>query len=159
MFRPYIEKNIPGKYSSNIPHHQVPNFQSFQTYSLNKLPPPTEELNHSESDETKSPKSEELTSLDQNHINRLTLDLMANHKYLAKNNHVIIKQRQRLHEKIIIHKKEILKSVHKCLHFVDKGELDPLYKTHWLEGFEEFAKQVILDIEHSKLPEADEMFS
>jgi len=169
MFRPYTENTIPGKYSAfHIPHHQVHNLQPFQTYSLNKLPPPTESKeepnNSSESDmdeidEMDETKSEESISLENNKMNRLTFDLMVNHKYLAKHNNVVIQQRQKLHEKIIKHKKDILKSVQECLHFIEKGDSDPLYKTHWLEGFEEFAKQVILDIEHSKLPEADEMFS
>lgn len=160
--------------------HQTPNMNLYTSTSyplLNKLPSgylskekgeseSDEEIEESddESDDCKKGENEDDEEqevdppVNNSSMNQLTIDLMINHKYLAKTNYELIQQRNELHEKMLKYKKEITKIIHDCFRHLQEGDIDPLCQNHLMDGFEQFAKQAIVDIEYSKLPEADELF-
>lgn len=151
---------------SNLYQNSQPTHFIFPT--LNKLsqsPGPT--LPHclnsdddDDSDDTESDEeNENETTFPSTDITKLSLDLMVNHKYLAKNNPIIVNKRQELHAQLIKHKREIMKIIQNCFHELELGNEETLGKEFLMEQFESFAKVVLKEIQLSKMPEVDEMFS
>ena len=101
-----------------------------------------------------------MTSLD-----KLTLDLMVNPMFLSQTNVDSYKHKKEQHVRILKHKRDILKTVEKCLEAL--GEPDS-YKRMKIGGvnldiqnsFEHFAKLVLLDVVgSSKNADNQEIFS
>lgn len=101
-----------------------------------------------------------MTSLD-----KLTLDLMVNPMFLSQTNVDSYKQKKEQHARILKHRRDILKTVEKCLEAL--GEQDS-YKRMKIGGvnldiqnsFEHFAKLVLLDVVgSSKNADNQEIFS
>lgn len=159
MFRPPHVLNHPHAF------HPIDNFPMLNKLSMTL--PVADESSESESEfETEFESREtEFESREENQepmsrtINQLTLDLMVNHKYLAKSNPILRQQRQDLHHKIIKHKRDILKIIHECFRHLEEGDIDPLCQNNLMSGFEEFAKLTLIDIEHAKLSEVDQLFA
>lgn len=97
--------------------------------------------------------------VERNHFDRLTMDLMMNHKYLAKTHPSHKIQQRQFHERILKNRKEIMKIVQECFRYLEEDDFEPLCRNHLNDGFKEFAKLALEEIEHSKLPEADQLFS
>lgn len=103
--------------------------------TLNKVEADDYECGEEEDDEGDEYEEEEENDIEvspgfSQNIEKITLDLMVNHKYLAKNNPILVNKRHELHQQLIQHKRDILKIIKDCFHRLETEEKDgtePLY--------------------------------